>query len=179
MGDFNAVIGSTTTGDGMGMESEGERSDNGERLLSFCSANGLDVGGSLFKYRSIHKGTWRSPEEFLAISRRTDSQSNWLFLSLKEVDILSLGCSCVQGGRFGLRPPLGDCLYEIEVQESIAEKDHYLIDIEKLKLKQVKKSFELALHHRFSILSDLENLESDPNAGDGTKVYCGRSIEQV
>jgi len=64
MGDFNAVIGHDKVGfeDVMGMEAEDQRTGNGGRLLSFCSANGLKVRGSLFRHKSIHKGTWRSPE---------------------------------------------------------------------------------------------------------------------
>jgi exonuclease III len=40
MGDFNAQIGSDNTGweETMGREATGDRTDNGERLLSYCSA---------------------------------------------------------------------------------------------------------------------------------------------
>jgi len=60
MGDFNAQIGRDTTG----KEALGERTDNGERLLSLCSSNSLKIGGSMFAHKRIHKGTWQSPGGF-------------------------------------------------------------------------------------------------------------------
>ena len=35
--------------------------DNGTRLLDFCVAHQLTIGGTLFQHKDIHKGTWRSP----------------------------------------------------------------------------------------------------------------------
>ena len=63
MGDFNAQIGDNIEGweDIIGSQAMGERTDNGERLLSYCSVNGLKIGGILFYHKKIHKGTWRSP----------------------------------------------------------------------------------------------------------------------
>ena len=37
-------------------------SDNGTRLLDFCTMNQLTIGGTLFEHKNIHKGTWRSPD---------------------------------------------------------------------------------------------------------------------
>ena len=76
MGDFNSQIGRDTTGfeDVIGKEALGERTDNGERLLSLCSSNSLKIGGSMFSHKRIHKGTWQSPDGFtvnhFCISRR-------------------------------------------------------------------------------------------------------------
>ena len=51
--------------------------DNGTRLVDFCAANQLVIGGTLFQHRDIHKGTWRSPNgltvnqiDHICISRR-------------------------------------------------------------------------------------------------------------
>lgn len=79
MGDFNSQIGADNAGweDTIGTEAIGERTDNGERLLSLCSTNKMKIGGSLFMHKNIHKGTWRSPDgqtvnqiDHFCISRR-------------------------------------------------------------------------------------------------------------
>jgi len=65
MGDLNAKIGGDNEGyeDVMGRQALGEIiNNNGERLRSWCSTNSLKIGGSLFKHKNIHKGTWRSPD---------------------------------------------------------------------------------------------------------------------
>ena len=64
MGDFNAQVGNDNTGweEAMGKKAIGERNENGERLLSFCSNNKLKVGGSMFQHKSIHKGTLEATE---------------------------------------------------------------------------------------------------------------------
>jgi len=53
--DFSEVFGSISTGFEnvfvIMMEAEGVRLDNGKELISFCSANGLKIGGCLFKHR--------------------------------------------------------------------------------------------------------------------------------
>ena len=33
----------------------------GVRLVDFCAADRLSIGGTLFQHKNIHKGTWRSP----------------------------------------------------------------------------------------------------------------------
>ena len=53
--------------------------------------------------------------------------------------------------------------HHLKLKKLSQRKDHHPINIEKFKLKQVKENFELALQNRFSILSDLENLESESN----------------
>jgi len=64
MGDFNAQIGSNTEGweEVIGAQALRERTDNGDRLLSYCSINRLKIGGSMFFHKNIYKGTWRSPD---------------------------------------------------------------------------------------------------------------------
>ena len=63
LGDFNAKLGSDNEGwkECMGVHGMGEMNDNGIRLASFCLANELMIGGTLFEHRNIHKYTWRSP----------------------------------------------------------------------------------------------------------------------
>ena len=88
MGDFNAQIGDNIEGweDIIGSRAMGERTDNGERLLSYCSANGLKIGGSLFYHKKIHKGTWRSP------NGKTANQIYHICIIIKTVGISNDGC---------------------------------------------------------------------------------------
>ena len=80
LGDFNAKV----TSDRYGCEAiiggeslHSSSNDNGTRLVDFCAASQLVIGGTLFKHKDIHKGTWRSPNgltvnqiDHICISRR-------------------------------------------------------------------------------------------------------------
>jgi len=90
MGDFSAQIGSNNVWneDVIGTQAMGNRNDNGDKLISFCSASGLKIGGSLFQHKQIHKGTWRSPDgntvnqiDHMCLSRRWISslQDVWAY----------------------------------------------------------------------------------------------------
>ena len=64
-GDLNAKVGSDNRGHErvMGKHGLGVDNDNGERLIDFCAANDLVIGGTLFPHKNIHKGTWVSPDD--------------------------------------------------------------------------------------------------------------------
>lgn len=53
MGDFNVQVGADYTGraETVGKEALGERTENGERLLSFCSINKFKIGDCLFQHK--------------------------------------------------------------------------------------------------------------------------------
>ena len=80
LGDFNAKVTSDRYGCEVVIGGESLHSssnDNGTRLVDFCAANQLVIGGTLFQHRDIHKGTWRSPNgltvnqiDHICISRR-------------------------------------------------------------------------------------------------------------
>ena len=60
VGDWNAKAGEKQVGEkGMGMA--GERSDNGERMVSFCALNNLAIASTMFPHKNIHRYTWTSP----------------------------------------------------------------------------------------------------------------------
>ena len=64
IGDFNAIMGKSNEGfeECMGNMGLGRAmNENGVRLGSFCLANNLVVGGTLFQHLDIHKTTWVSP----------------------------------------------------------------------------------------------------------------------
>ena len=44
----------------MGKHSIGEMNENGLKLVEFCEANELVIGGSLFPHKNIHNTTWES-----------------------------------------------------------------------------------------------------------------------
>ena len=64
VGDWNANVGQQqleeegTVGK-FGMA--GERSDNGERFVSFCALNNLVIVSTMFPHKEIHRYTWTSP----------------------------------------------------------------------------------------------------------------------
>ena len=64
LGDMNAKVGHSLPGDGpvTGQHGLGVRNDNGSRFVNCCQLNGLTIGGTIFPHKSIHKGTWRSPD---------------------------------------------------------------------------------------------------------------------
>nr|XP_022322883.1 craniofacial development protein 2-like [Crassostrea virginica] len=64
MGDLNAKIGNNNKNREriMGKHGIGEMNENGLKLVEFCEANELVIGGSLFPHKNIHKTTWESPD---------------------------------------------------------------------------------------------------------------------
>ena len=64
IGDWNAKVGEQQLGEEgiigkFGMT--GERSDNGERFVSFCTLNNLAIASTMFPHKQIHRYTWTSP----------------------------------------------------------------------------------------------------------------------
>ena len=63
IGDMNAKLGNDNEGfnESMGVHGMGEMNENGLRFASFCMANELVIGSTIFEHRDIHKYTWISP----------------------------------------------------------------------------------------------------------------------
>ena len=64
IGDMNAKVGRNTQGieNVTGAQGLGEdANENGAHFISFCAANNLVIGGTLFQHKDIHKYTWTSP----------------------------------------------------------------------------------------------------------------------
>ena len=64
IGDWNAKVGEQQLGEEgivgkFGMT--GERSDSGERFVSFCALNNLAIASTMFPHKEIHRYTWTSP----------------------------------------------------------------------------------------------------------------------
>ncbi|EDO30030.1 predicted protein, partial [Nematostella vectensis] len=64
IGDLNAKVGTDNTNyeRAMGVYGCGTMNNNGERLADFCLNNDLEIGGTIFPHKNIHKLTWRSPD---------------------------------------------------------------------------------------------------------------------
>lgn len=79
MGDFNAKIGADNTGyeDFMGVHGPGQMNENVGRFANLCSLNQLDIAGSTFPHKRIHKAPWRSPDHV------TENQKDHICISRK------------------------------------------------------------------------------------------------
>ena len=79
MGDFNVKIGMDNTGyeDIMETHGLGQINENGERFADLRALNQLVIGGSIFPYMRIHKGTWISPNHV------TENQIDHICISRK------------------------------------------------------------------------------------------------
>ncbi|XP_052280960.1 uncharacterized protein LOC127878474 [Dreissena polymorpha] len=96
MGDFFAKIGSDNRGyeEIMGKQGLG---DNEERFAGLCATSNMDIEGSVFHHRRIHKATWVSPDlssedqidhlsqgSFVALFRMSVSSANAITATLKD-----------------------------------------------------------------------------------------------
>ncbi|CAF3704228.1 unnamed protein product [Rotaria sp. Silwood1] len=64
MGDFNARVGKQqhqTSGNIVGPHAVDRITENGERLIDFCTVNNLVISNTFFEHKSIHKMTWMHP----------------------------------------------------------------------------------------------------------------------
>jgi len=155
MGDFNAQVGSDNKGweETMGRECLGDRTDNGDRLLSFCIANKLKVGGSWFKHKIIHKGTWLSPD------MKTLNQIDHICVS-------SRWASSVQDVRVQRGADVSSDHYLVVAKLKIKLKRQGLVtkqeilDIGKLKTPEVQREYQLQLSNRFAALDIEEMMEN-------------------
>lgn len=77
IGDFNAQVGQVAS-QATGMYGLNSRTtDNGRRLVEFCTEEDLVIGGTLFPHKDIHKYTWTSPDG------RTRTQIDHICISRK------------------------------------------------------------------------------------------------
>ena len=157
LGDCNAQVGKDNTGweETMGREAIGTRNENGERLLSYCSSNKLKVGGSIFKHRDIHLGTWRSPNgqtvnqiDHICYSRRWAS-------SVQDV-------RAYRGADVGSDHYLVMATLKVKLKVKGNKKMHKILDIDNLRSEITQCQFRLELNNRFSALE-----QSNDNSEQG------------
>ena len=63
VGDLNAKVGHDNEGleHVMGRHGLGERDENGQLFVDFCTSHDLVIGGTIFPHKDCHKVTWVSP----------------------------------------------------------------------------------------------------------------------
>ena len=150
MGDLNAKIGEDNENREkiMGKYNIGERNENGLKLVEFCEANELVIGGSLFPQKDIHNG--ESPDE------KTKNQIDHIMInqrwrsSLQDVTLMR-GADCNSDYRMLLAK------MKIKLsKEKKTETKRVKYNIDKLKDLQNKDEFQLELRNEFSALHNEE-----------------------
>ena len=172
-GDFNAIMGSSNEGFEacMGRMGAGSRmSENGVRFGSFCLANELVIGGTLFQHRDIHKTTWVSPcgkyrnqIDHVAIGKR--HRSSLLDVQVKRgADIGSDHQLSISKIRFKLKS---------KREEGLVAR-RYDIDLLRRDCNE-KHEFKMECRNRFSVLELLEEEErnGDEMSSDLNEVLHG------
>ena len=134
----------------------GERSDNGERMISSCEVNNMVIMSTMFPHRDIHKQTWISPDG------KTKNQIDHICINTK----------------------FKRSIEDVRVyRDADAESDHYLqianvklklakiykdnknklqkkFDTGRLKCNRIKEEFAVEVKNRFEVLEEV-NLEGN------------------
>ena len=161
IGDFNAVVGSSNVGFESCMGSMGvgnKMSDNGVRFASFCLANELIIGGTLFKHRELHKTTWVSP------CGRYKNQIDHIAVSKKHCSSL-LDVRVRRGGDIGSDHQLVVSKFRMKLKSPKNEQHgsaRYDVDLLRRDGNE-KQEYMLECRTRFSALEMLEEEEMDVN----------------
>jgi len=147
IGDFNAKL--TTDYDSWpGVISKHSlhdtATDNGTRLLDFCTFNQLTIGGTLFEHKNIHKGTWHSRDG------RTVNQIDHICISRKFnhslLDVRSHRGADIGSDHYLVRGYLQVKLQSVEKQ---AKSCVPVPDIGRLRDKSRVPEYNKALHSHF------------------------------
>ena len=165
IGDFNAIMGKSNEGfeECMGNMGLGRAmNENGVRLGSFCLANNLVVGGTLFQHLDIHKTTWVSPcgkyknqIDHIAVSKKY--RSSLLDVQVKRgADIGSDHQLCISKFRIKLK--------SWKEKNSVARK--YDIDLIRREGEE-RDEFKAECRNRFLVLDTLDEGESNVNEMSG------------
>ncbi|XP_055997977.1 uncharacterized protein LOC130047325 [Ostrea edulis] len=150
MGDLNAKVGADNTDceRSMGKHGCGIRNDNGERLVDFCLNNNLMIGGTIFPHKDIHKLTWKSPDG------RTTNQIDHMIINNKWrrslYDVKVYRGADVNSDHYLLKATIKLKLRRDHQQQGMKRK----FDIDKLKIPNINKAFNLELKNRFKALEN-------------------------
>ena len=161
IGDLTEKVGSDNTNHdrAMGKEGCGSMNNNGERLLEFCMAYDLVVGGTLLPHREIHKLTWCFP------NGRDKNQIDHLMIngtwrrSLRDFRVR-------RGADVGSDHHLVTANLKLKLRRNRPDKARQQrFDVRKLKEPRVKSTFILQLKNRFQALADAEE-HTPPGTSD-------------
>ena len=145
MGDLNAKVGVDNQGkeSTMGRQGLGDANDNGDRLITFCQENRLEIGGTIFEHRNIHKVTWCSPYG------HTQNQ-------IDHITINNRWRGCLQDVRATWGADVGSdhVLIIAKVKLKLrrgAKKDQRTppLDVRKLKDPNVRRTYQTEIRNRF------------------------------
>lgn len=158
IGDLNAKLGNENEGfnENMGVHGMGEMNENGLRFASFCMANELVIGSTMFEHRDIHKYTWTSPcgryrnqIDHTAINKKRKT-SLLDVKSRRGADIGSDHQLVVSTLRLKLKRKKADCNLPARY------------DIEKLRQQSIEKEeFILECRNRFTVLQTMDDMENE------------------
>ena len=170
IGDFNAKVGRNNDGvrNVMGSEGLGDNAnENGAQFISFCAANRMVIGGTLFRQKDIYKYTWTSPDgkyrnqiDHIAINaERRRSLRN--VRSYRSADIGSDHQLIIAEIGLKLKAPRRDLCRALR------------FDTEKLLEEDIRESFQIECRNRFTVLETLEedNLTINETWGGIKAVY--------
>ncbi len=157
-GDMNAKVGNDNSNNerAMGRYGCGERNNNGERLVDFCTNNNLVIGGTIFPHKNIHKLTWQSPDG------RTINQIDHIIINGKWRRSLQ-DVRAYRGADAYSDHYLIVATIKLKLKKSLAQ-GHWQkkLDIAKLQYPKKNKDFVLELRNRFSLTEVSSEMEEEP-----------------
>ena len=158
LGDLNAQVTSDCSflpGVIGGHSLHSSSNDNGTRLLDFCVAHQLTIGGTLFQHKDIHKGTWRSP------NGRTVNQIDHICISKRFGGSL-LNVKVCRGADIGSDHYLvrGRLRIKLLSVKKTQERKLAIPAIEHLRDRSLVSEYNVALRNRFDCLEPEVDLES-------------------
>ena len=158
LGDLNAKVTSdcsSMSGVIGGHSLHSSSNDNGTRLLDFCIAHQLTIGGTMFQQKDIHKGTWRSP------NGRTVNQIDHICISKKFGGSL-LNVKVCRGADIGSDHYLVRARLRMKLM-SVKNKQERKLEIpaiERLRDHSLVSEYNIALRNKFDCLEPEVDLES-------------------
>ena len=125
----------------------GDRSDNRERMVSFCALDNLAIASTMFPHENIHKYTWTSPNgqhhnqiDHMAV------RSN--FKRLVQDVRAYRGADCASDHNLVIAKALLKLVRKGKRVETVRR-----YETSKLTVPEIRKQFLLELKNRFSCLS--------------------------
>ena len=169
LGDFNSKVGSDNGGyeSVMGRHGLGEVNENGARLISFCAANNLVIGGTLFQHKDIHKYTWTSPDG------KHHNQIDHIMIS-KERRKSMLDVRTWRGADIGSDHQLVTALIQLKLKANNKKSQGTVgYDTRKLLNRETNEQFVIECRNRFSVLDTISEQEKtiDEDWKDIKEVY--------
>ena len=173
LGDFSAQVGTDNTEweETMGKEAFGERNDNGERFLSYCSGNQFKVGCSLLQHKKIQIGTWRSPNgKTVNQIDHICYQRGWASL-FQDVRVYT-------GADIDSDHYMVVATLKVKLESLTRRNKHTILDTAKLKRQRTIDQFCIKLKNRFLVLNreEYENVEEDWKEINDTIINTAKDI---